>query len=60
MLKQTSLQVNYSRPELSPVLTPTLKAGKFYKSLVRERERNLVHLLPTTFGTAKAQVINTS
>lgn len=60
MLKRTSLHLIYSRPELSLILTPTLKAGGFCKPCVRERERNLVRHLPTPFGTAKAQAINTT
>lgn len=60
MLKWTSLQVIYSRPELSLILNPTLKAGEFCKPHVKEREWNLVRHLPTPFGTAKAQAINTS
>lgn len=57
ILKRTSLQAIYSRPALSLILTPTLKAAEC-KPHVREKERNVVHHLPTPLGTAKAQAIN--
>lgn len=60
ILKWTSLQAIYNIPELSLILTATLKAAEFCKPHVREKERNVVHHLPTPLGTAKAQAINTS
>lgn len=58
MLKWICLQAIYNISKPSLIFTPTLKAGELYKP--REKKQNLVHHLPTSFGTAKAQAINTS
>lgn len=58
MLKWICLQAIYSISKPSLIFTPTLKAGELCKP--HEKKQSLVHHLPTPFGTAKAQAINTS
>lgn len=58
MLKWICLQAICSISKLSLIFTPTLEAGELCKP--HEKKQNLVHHLPTPFGTPKAQAINTS